>query len=408
MIIKNCRICNSKKISKLVRLGNLSFTGKFATSINTNIPSADLSVVKCDKCHLVQLGRNFNTKYLYGSDYGYRTGINSTMTNHMKKICAKLNKTANLKKGDAVLDIASNDGTLLNFYSKNMFRVGIDPTIKKYKKYYSKINLPISDFFSFDKIRKNTKKKFKVISALSVFYDMKNPNIFLDEACKLLDQNGVLLLEQADLSSIIKHKMFDTICHEHLEYYSHDVIFQLAKKNNLKIFDMIANDINGGSTQYYLCKKNSKYKINKKVIDSFLSKDKKLELNKAETYKKFFKHIEVVGKNLRNLLIKLKDQNKIIHGYGASTKGNVLLQYFKIGTDFIDCISDRNPKKNGQFTPGTKIKIVSEEISRKLKPDYYLVLPWHFKNEILKREKKIINSGTKFIFPLPKIKIIIK
>ena len=199
--------------------------------------------------------------------------------------------------------------------------------------------------------------------------------------------------------------MFDTICHEHLEYYSHEVIFQLAKKNNLKIFNMIANDINGGSTQYYFCKKSSKYKVNNRIIDSFLSKEKKLKLKDVQTYKDFFKQIETVSKNLRNLLIKFKEQKKIIHGYGASTKGNVLLQYFRIGKDFIDCISDRNPKKNGQFTPGTKIKIVSEEISRKLKPDYYLVLPWHFKDEILKREIKIRRKKTKFIFPLPNLKI---
>ena len=406
MVIKNCRFCNSKKISKLFSLGNLSFTGKFATSININIPSTELSMVKCAQCHLVQLGRNFNMKYLYGKDYGYRTGINSTMTNHMKKICFKLSKRANLKKGDTVLDIASNDGTLLNFYSKDMFRVGIDPLIKKYIKYYPKIDLPIANFFSFEKIRKKTQKKFKVITALSVFYDMKNPNIFLNDISKLLDPNGILLLEQADLSSIIKLKMFDTICHEHLEYYSHDMIFKLAKKNNLKVFDMIGNDINGGSTQYYLCKNSSKHKVNKRVIHAFLFKEKKLKLKKVKTYKKFFKDIEVAGKNLRNLLIKLKNKKKIIHGYGASTKGNVLLQYFKIGKNFIDCISDRNPLKNGQFTPGTKIKIVNERISRKLKPDYYLVLPWHFKNEILKREKKIIKNGTKFIFPLPRIKII--
>tara|TARA_B100001027_G_C16215717_1_gene307353 strand:+ start:25 stop:1005 length:981 start_codon:yes stop_codon:yes gene_type:complete len=324
----------------------------------------------------------------------------------MKKICNQLKKKANLKKGDAVLDIASNDGTLLNLYNKKIFTVGIDPTIKKYKKYYSKINIYISDFFSFEKVRKYTKRNFKIISALSVFYDTKNPNIFLNDAYKLLDQNGILLLEQADLYSIIKLKMFDTICHEHLEYYSHDVIFKLAKKNNLKVFDMLSNDINGGSTQYFLCKKNSKYKVNQKVINSFLYKEKKLKLTNIQTYKFFFRNIELVSNNLRNLLLRLKKKNKTIHGYGASTKGNVLLQYFKIGKNFIDCIADRNPMKNGKFTPGTKIKIVSEAVSRKLKPDYYLVLPWHFKNEILKRERKIIKNGTKFIFPLPKIKVV--
>jgi cyclopropane fatty-acyl-phospholipid synthase-like methyltransferase len=408
MFIKKCRSCGSKNLKKLFSLGKLSFTGKFASSKIENIPSADLSMIKCSDCDLVQLGQNFNMNYMYSSDYGYRTGINSTMTNHMKMICLKLKKKANLQKGDAILDIASNDGTLLNFYGKDFFKVGIDPTIKKYKKYYSKINISISNFFSFNRIRKYTKKKFKIITALSVFYDMKNPNIFLNDVYKLLDDNGVLLLEQADLHSIIKLKMFDTICHEHLEYYSHDLIFQLAKKNNFKVFDIQSNDINGASTQYYLCKNNSKYKVNNKKINGFLSREKKLKLNKEKTYKIFFNEIELISKNLRNLLIGLKKQKKTIHGYGASTKGNVLLQYFKIGKNIIDCISDRNPVKNGKYTPGTKIKIVSEQISRKLNPDYYLVLPWHFKDEILKREKKIMNSGTKFIFPLPKIKIISK
>jgi hypothetical protein len=405
MLIKNCRSCSGNKFKKLFSLGNLSFTGKFAKNSTVNIPKAELALVMCDDCDLVQLNNNFNLKYLYGPDYGYRTGINKTMTEHMKSVVSSVKKIANLKKKDAVLDIASNDGTLLNFYSKSLFRAGIDPTIKKFSHYYKEIDRKIPDFFSEKAVRKETKKTFKVITALSVFYDIENPNYFLSDVNKLLDDDGIFVLEQADLLSIIKLKMFDTICHEHLEYYSHKVIIKLLKKNSLKLFDFKLNDINGGSTQYYICKdKNIKIKVQKNKIMKMLNNEKKFKLDEVKTYKKFFIEIQSVKKKLNKIIKKIKSENKIIHGYGASTKGNVLLQYFIIDKNHIDCISDRNPKKNGFYTPNTRIKIVSEIYSRKINPDYYLVLPWHFKKEILQREKKQ-NKFSKFIFPLPSLEI---
>ena len=218
MIIKKCRSCKSNKVKKLFTLGKLSFTGKFPKKEKDNIPKAELGLVICKECELVQLSRNFNLKYLYGLDYGYRTGINKTMTNHMKLIQKTTTKILKLKKNDAILDIASNDGTLLNFYKKEIFKVGIDPTIKKFGKYYKKIDISISNFFSKKNVEKRTKKKFRLIAALSVFYDIENPNLFLSDVGDLLNDDGVLVLEHADLLSIIKHKMFDTICHEHLEY----------------------------------------------------------------------------------------------------------------------------------------------------------------------------------------------
>ena len=405
MLIKNCRSCSGNKFKKLFSLGNLSFTGKFAKNSTVNIPKAELALVMCDDCDLVQLNNNFNLKYLYGPDYGYRTGINKTMTEHMRSVVSSVKKIANLKKKDAVLDIASNDGTLLNFYSKSLFRAGIDPTIKKFSHYYKEIDSKIPDFFSEKAVRKKTKKTFKVITALSVFYDIENPNYFLSDVNKLLDDDGIFVLEQADLLSIIKLKMFDTICHEHLEYYSHKVIIKLLKKNSLKLFDFKLNDINGGSTQYYICKdKNIKVKVQKNKIMKMLNNEKKFKLDEVKTYKKFFIEIQSVKKKLNKIIKKIKSENKIIHGYGASTKGNVLLQYFNINKNHIDCISDRNPKKNGFYTPNTRIKIVSELYSRKINPDYYLVLPWHFKKEILQREKKQ-NKFSKFIFPLPSLEI---
>ena len=405
MKINQCRICNSKSLRNLFSLGKMKFTGKFPKK-NQRIPSGDVDLVICRKCSLVQLKDNFNLNYLYNKDYGYRTGINLTMRRHVKSVVSKISKRAKLKSNDYVLDIASNDGTLLSYYKKSIKTFGIDPLVNKYKIDYKNIDYKVADFFSYEKIRKvNRNIKFKAITALSVFYDIKKPKNFLKDIKKVLHKNGIFNLEFADLKLILRNNMFDTICHEHLEYYSVTVIDNLLNKVGLRIFDHFYNDTNGGSSSYYICHNNAKYKTSKKIV-TILRDEKRAKINSPKTYKNFKERIDRIKKNLIDLLKKLKSQNKVIHGYGASTKGNVLLQYFKINNKFLDCISDRNPKKDNCYTPGTGIKILSEAKSRSLKPDYYLVLPWHFKTEILKREKKIRRKGTRFIFPLPKLKII--
>jgi len=407
MKIKNCRICKSQSFEKLFGLGKLNFTGKFAKKKNIKIPSAHLNLVMCKNCKLVQLDSNFNLKFLYAGDYGYRTGINQTMTSHVKNVVIEANKIVKLKKNDKVMDIASNDATLLSFYKKNLIRVGVDPLVNKYKNFYKDINFKISDFFSYRALKKRKINfKFKVISALSMFYDLKDPDLFIKDVKKFLDNDGIFILEHADLLSIVKNCLFDTICHEHLEYYSSKIIMDLMKKNSLRVFNIKSNDINGGSMCYFICHSDAKFKSNKKKIAQILKEEKKYKLENKETFKKFFLRINKVGKKLKNLINKINYKKQKIHGYGASTKGNVLLQYFKISSKSIEFISERNPLKFGLYTPGTKIKIISEENSRKIKPDYYLVLPWHFKSEILKREREIRLSGTKFIFPLPNLKIL--
>ena len=405
MKINKCRICKKKKLLKLFSLGNLYFTGKFP-SLNQKIKKKPIELVICKDCELVQLGRNFDLKYLYGPDYGYRTGINKTMLNHVKSVVKYVSQKVKIKKDDQVLDIASNDGSLLKFYNKNIVTFGIDPVLDKYKNEYKKINFKISKFFSANEILKKTKKKFKVITALSVFYDSLDPNKFIKDVKKILANDGIFLLEFADLASIVKNKMFDTICHEHLEYYSSKVIVNLCKQNDLKVFDIKSNDINGASKQYYICNFNSKYKVNKTRINKVLINEKKLKLSNKKTFEIFIKSIDDSKKKLVTLLKRLKKNNKNTHCYGASTKGNVLLQYYKIDHKLIDAVAERNKNKYNLYTPGTKIKIISETLSRAKNPDYYLVLPWHFKKEILMREKKIRKQGTKFIFPLPKLKII--
>ena len=405
MRIKQCRNCKSKKLITLFSLGNLCFTGKFS-SLNDNIKKKPVTVVLCKSCELVQLAHNYDLKYLYGPDYGYRTGINRTMTDHVKKITQTLAKKTSLKKNDLVLDIASNDGTLLNSYKKNIIKFGVDPILNKYKKNYKNIRYSISGFFSASKVKEKTKKKFKIISALSVFYDLLNPNKFLRDVKTLLLPEGVFLLEFADLASIIKYKMFDTICHEHLEYYSSKVIINLVKKNDLRVFDIKQNFINGSSKQYYICHKNSKIKSKSKIINKTLRSESKLKLNTVKTFKEFIQKINFLKTQLNNKIKYIRRNNQSIHCYGASTKGNVLLQYFNIDNKKISFAAERNKNKYGLVTPGSKIKIISEENSRKMRPDYYLVLPWHFKKEILKREKNTLRTGTKFIFPLPNFEII--
>ena len=404
MKISKCRNCKGRKIYPLFSLGNMPFTGKFPKK-NQKIPKGFINLIICKRCNLVQLDRNFSSNYLYANNYGYSTGINYTMTNHVKKTVELLKSMTKLKSNDAVLDIASNDGTLLNFYGKDFIKVGIDPLVNKYFKYYKKINYKVSDFFSAKEIIKKTKNKFKIITALAVFYDAKDPNQFLKDVDRLLQKNGVFLLEQADLLSMLKFKMFDTICHEHLYYYSTKVIIEMVSKNNLRVFDIKKNKINGGRTQYFISKKDSKYNINYDSINRTLREEKKHKLENKKTFVDFFRKINQLKlktqRNLNSIILK----GKKIHGYGASTKGNVLLQYFNLDKKYIEFIADRNPKKFNHYTPGTKIKIISEKRSRNLGPDYYFVLPWHFKKEILKRENKMRKKGSKFIFPLPNYKI---
>tara|TARA_B110000977_G_scaffold175638_1_gene230544 strand:- start:25320 stop:26561 length:1242 start_codon:yes stop_codon:yes gene_type:complete len=406
--IKKCRNCNNNNFLELFSLGKIAFTGKFTNNYKTQIPKDFINLILCTKCKLVQIDRNFNSRYLYGKDYGYRSGINATMSDHLKKIANKLKIITKLKRGDAVLDIASNDGTLLNNYPKNIISIGVDPIIEKLSKFYNKEHIKIGDFFSARKIfQLKIKKKFKIITAISVFYDLKKPNSFLRDVNKIIDtKNGIFLLEHADLCSIIKNNLFDTICHEHLTYYSSKIIINMAIKNNFKIIDIERNEINGGSTRFYFAHKESIYKEKKEKISRALDFEKKFKLERSQTFTKFYKKILKLKTSLNFLIDKIKKNKKIIHGYGASTKGNVLLQFYGIGSGEIKYIADRNIKKNNHYTPGTRIKIINEKKSRSLKPDYYLVLPWHFKKEILDREKKLLKKNTNFIFPLPQLRVI--
>jgi len=405
--IKKCRSCNLNKLQKLFSLGNQSFAGIFPKNKNQKVPRGKLILVICSSCKLVQLSENFNLKKMYGNNYGYRTGLNLSMVNHIKSKINFLKKKFRIAKDDIVIDIGANDGTLLSFLdSKKNKLIAVDPTIKKFNKFYKKNIIKVPNFFSYRRVEKYLKnKKAKLITSIAMFYDLPDPVFFAKQIYKTLADEGIWHFEQSYSGYMLKNLSYDTICHEHLEYYSLYSIKNILDSVNLKIIDISFNNINGGSFALTVAKKNSKYFENKKIY-KILRDEKNKKINSAYIYKQFYKRINKEKDKMISFLKKIKLQRKTVIGYGASTKGNVLLQYCNIKNKNMKYICDVNKDKDGCYTPGTKIKIISEQKAKQLNPDYFFVLPWHFRNFILNKENKTIKSGTKFIFPLPKFQVI--
>ena len=403
----SCINCKSKELIDLFILNHIAMTGKFFNK-NTKLKKYNLNLVMCRKCKLVQLRNRFNLKYLFNQDYGYSSSLNTSMAKHIGGVVKSAVKTANLKKKDVVLDIASNDGTLLNFYSPklNLIKIGIDPILNKFKKNYSKIDHAVPAFFNATEYFKIINKKAKIVTALSVFYDSPNPNKFLSDIKSVLDKNGVFVLEQSDLALMLKNMSIDTICHEHLSYYSMKVLNSMMRMNKLKIFKHEYNDTNGGSSRFYITHiENNKYKISS-IFKRRLENEKTYFLQNKKTFLNFYNRVEKNKDKIITLLKKIKLQGKTVHGFGASTKGNTILQHFKIDSKFLDCIAEVNPDKYNKYTPGTNIKIISEKKSLNMQPDYYFVLPWHFKKNILDRFYKNKKFKGIFIFPFPTVTLI--
>ena len=403
MKIKICRSCKSKKLSKVFSLGKQTLTGIFPPSKNAKITKGNLSLILCNQCKLLQLENNFNPNEMYGENYGYMSSLNKSMMTHLKLKALNFQKKYNLKSGQNILDIGSNDGTFLSYFNKNFNLFGCDPTIKKFSRYYRKDIKQMPNFFSGDLFKD---KKFNLVTSISMFYDLPDPSKFAKEINSILDKNGVWHIELSYMPMMLKNISYDTICHEHLEYYSLKSLKYLLDKAGLKIISLAFNQINGGSIELDVAKKKSKFKEIKQLISWVLESEKRNKYNEISRQKDFFKQCINHKFLLKKLLITLKKQNKKVYGYGASTKGNVILQFSKIDSSLIKYIGEVNKFKFNKYTPGSKIKIISEKQLKKFKPDYLLVLPWHFKDHILKREHQYLKNGGKFIFPLPDIEII--
>ena len=403
MKIKNCRSCKSTKLTKVYSLGRQTLTGIFPPKKNLKITKGELSMLFCKKCKLLQLEHNFDSNEMYGENYGYMSSLNKSMESHLKLKAISLLKKYNLKTNDSILDIGSNDGTFLSFFSKKLKLFGCDPTIKKFSHLYRKDINKLPYFFSSKYFKE---KKFKLITSIAMFYDLPDPLDFAQQIHSVLDRSGIWHMELSYMPMMIKNRSYDTICHEHLEYYSLKSLKYLLNAADLKIINLSFNQINGGSIELDIAHKKSKFKECKHLINWVLESERVNKYNEIEKQKLFFKECENHKYLLKKLLNTLKKQNKKILGYGASTKGNVLLQYCKIDSKIIDYVAEVNSFKFNKFTPGTNIKIISEKEAKQKKPDYFLVLPWHFKDHIIKREKEYLKKGGKLIFPLPDIEIV--
>tara|TARA_Y100001968_G_scaffold329780_1_gene379938 strand:+ start:94 stop:1356 length:1263 start_codon:yes stop_codon:yes gene_type:complete len=409
--ITSCRLCNCTDLIPVFDFGLQALSTRFPAKNEADAEIIPLNLVQCrnSKCNLTQLTHDYDFDDLYRKGYGYRSGVNKTMCNHLSNIVGQLEKIVELKEGDTVLDIASNDGTLLKNYKRKykINLIGIDPTITQYRSYYPIKNTYLSsEFFSkhvFDCI--SPTKKAKIITSIAVFYDVPSPNNFAKDIASILDENGIWIMEQSYLPILIKDLSFDSICHEHLAYYGLKQIKLIAKNASLRVFNVETNSMNGGSLRVFMCHSNSNYKTNTQNIDLIENIESKAQINNQETFKQFKEKIISIRDELMKFINQEKQKGKKIHIYGASTKGNVLLQFFGINNELIEAAAERNEWKYGHRTPGTNIPIISEEESRALKPDYYLVLPWHFKNEFIEREKDFIDKGGRLIFPLPKVEI---
>jgi len=398
-----CKNCRKNSLVKIVKIGKQPLSGFFHKSKKKNLKKYSLDLFKCSKCSLVQLNNSANTKKMYGEHYGYRTSISNMMIQHFKSKIKKFEKSKLLKRGDRVLDIGSNDGTFLKLLGKEYSLYGIDPSAKKFKKNYKGKTL-ITDFFSRKKIIKITKNKeikFNLISSFAIFYDVEDPNSFCKDINNLLDDNGVWVCEFSYLPLMLKNLTFDQICHEHLMYYTFSVFEKILNNNDLKAIDIGINEINGGSLEVVIAKKNSIRPVNLKVINELKKDEKKIKEN---SYKNFSKRIKKVKQDLK----KFVDDNYPVVGYGASTKGNIVLNYTNLDEKKIPYICDANPKKFGRFTPGSNIKIISKNKMRLLSPKNIIVLIWSFRSEVIKEEKNYIKNGGNLIFHLPKFHIINK
>mgnify|MGYP001179766100 CR=1 FL=1 len=402
-----CRLCGSKILETVFDFGIQALSTRFPGPNEPDAELVPLTLAQCQNCKLTQLTHDYDPDDLYRRGYGYRSGVNQTMRDHLAGIAQQLESHVKIGPNDTVLDIASNDGTLLRSYTeKKLNLVGIDPTITQYKSYYPNGAYLSSDFFSqrvFESV--SPTKKAKAISSIAVFYDVPDPARFTADVASVLETDGVWVMEQSYLPLLVSDLSFDSICHEHLGYYCLKQIQYAAENAGLRVFHAETNSMNGGSIRVFICHAESQHITNEIALSKIVKLEAEAMLDEIHTFKAFHARVNEVGEKLLKVLKDVKAAGKTVHIYGASTKGNVLLQLFDIDRKFIDAASERNEWKFGHRTPGTNIPIISEENSRARKPDYYLVLPWHFRNEFVEREQDFINNGGKLIFPLPNVEV---
>jgi len=407
--IEKCRVCGNEHYYTVLDLGNQYLSGIFPKFVDLDMYRGPLKLVKCDEstggCGHVQLEHTFDLPTMYGEEYGYRSGLNSSMVKHLKSKYEKIYNFLDLKENDIVIDIAGNDGTFLGFFSPELKLVSIDPTSKKFSKYFKEHVDYIADFFT-----EKTFRQFfgdsnaKLVTSFSMFYDLQDPCQFAKEVNSILDpEGGIWVLEQSYMPEMLRANSFDTVCHEHLSYYGMRQLKYIMDQAGLKIIDFEFNDANGGSISVVVANIDSKYEEATQMVNDLLQKELDLKLDTAEPWNDFSFRIEECRIKFWELINECKEGGLKIAALGASTKGNVTIQTWRVTPDDIEVVGEVNPDKDGSFTPGTWIPIKNED-SVIEEYDVFVVLPWHFKNFFINSPKF---KGKKLLFPLPNAEIVI-
>ena len=393
-----CRLCGSDQLEEAFSLGD-QYINDFVEEdkVKAGI-KAPLDLVMCKECSLIQLRHTAPQELLYSRNYWYRSGVTQTMRDGLRDVSSTIEHMMNLKKNDVVLDIGANDGTLLaSFENSDLIKVGCEPAnnliemLSKHTKYV------MHDFWSCERYNQLAKEwnigKAKIITALGMFYDLDDPNTFINDIQKTLAKDGIFVAQLMCLASMLQKNDLGNICHEHIEYYSYESLKYMFEKNGLEIFKIEENSINGGSYRIFA------RHLEKGSIDF----DESCSMTELIQFKK---RIDDNRDKCVNFIKEEVKKGKKVYVYGASTKGNVILQYYGLDSRLITAAAERSPEKWGKYTIGSGIPIISEDEARKAQPDYFLVLPWAFFNEFYEREFEWRSKGGKFIVPLPEFRIV--
>lgn len=416
---KSCRVCNSTNLTPLFSLGDQFVNDFIDKDTDKNQYVAPLELELCNTCTLVQLKHTAPQELLYAGTYWYRSGVTQTMRDALRDITEKIESMIDLTPDDVVLDIGSNDGTLLRSYTKPCVKWGVEPATNLYEAGSQGIDYLFNDFWDADKCIKCQplandpdrpqpfRYQAKVVTAIGMFYDLEDPNKFIADVAKILAPDGLFIAQLMCLKNMVALNDVGNLCHEHLEYYSLKSLDHLLGSHGLEIFDIWTNQVNGESYRLFIRHKGA----NVKPLDS--SNEIRIQAARAQEthladpkfYEKFFQRMEDNKRKVVSFIEGVRRDGYKVWVFGASTKGNVLLQYYGLDHTIIGGASERSPEKWGKYTIGTMIPIYSEEDARAANPNYFLVLPYAFINEFIKREEKWIAGGGRFIVPLPEFRI---
>ena len=406
MNIQSCRLCKQNNTKDIISLGEQYITSRFPIYGDFSTPKTSITLCMCESCGLVQLKETTDCNELYEHEYGYRSGISNTMRTHLKLYQEEILTKVNLLPGDIIVDIGSNDSTMLQYYSAELRRIGVDPTGKQFKQYYGEVEL-LPTYFTYDNFTTTFGNiRPKLVSSICMFYDLPDPVQFATDIYAILDDDGIWTCEQSYLPTMIKTNSIDTICHEHLEYYALHQVKDIADRAGFVITDVKFNDSNGGSFRVYFAKKTSTLHLpNTELVNSILNEEKEYGIMTIDLYKRFMENVNAEVNKLRTFIETVIANGKNVYIYGASTKGNCLLQYAQLDDKYMKYAVERNLNKIGKMT-STGIEIIGEDQMREAPPDYLFVLPWHFRDEILQRESTFLENGGQFIFPFPQFDVV--